>query len=170
MAGETTGRAKEGTVTSIFDHKIKTDAAAGGGGKEPSLDLLPHNSQDSNVRLNKMDNDTIAYIDKSVEVVRAQNDARFAEVLAKLSGIDRIPSAWQQFAALIGALAVTVGLVFTVLGLMGDRFSAGLSISEITLQSARNAEQIQTLAGQMAERDKQFGVIIEMLGDRVDPQ
>ena len=68
--------------------------------------------------------------DAKVDAVRSQNDARFAEVLAKVDGvsskIDAIPKTitfWE--AAGIAASAVIV--LITVLGVYSAQFSAGVN-------------------------------------------
>lgn len=73
-----------------------------------------------------VDAETKNYLDAKVDAVKAQNDARFAEVLSKINGLH--PATWQQ----IAAIAVgTVGLVFAVLAFSSDRFDGGLAASAL---------------------------------------
>lgn len=75
-----------------------------------------------------------AYIDRSMDAVRAQNDARFAEVLTEIKGVgvrlDHIEkgqiSPWQVWgAALTSFLAVLAVLAFG-----GDQFGLGAGLAE----------------------------------------
>lgn len=64
------------------------------------------------------------YIDAKTSEVRAQNDARFAEVLARLDGMN--PATWWQNALLgFGFL----GILLAILAFGGDQFSIGVSLS-----------------------------------------
>lgn len=98
------------------------------------------------------------YIDRSMDAVRAQNDARFAEVLAQIGGIgtrlDAIErsqfSPWHVWgAALTGFLGVLAILAFG-----GDQFGLGSSLADQRL------EQL--------ERDKAQTEKIDAVLNRVD--
>ena len=100
------------------------------------------------------------YLDARLEAVKAQNDARFAEVRASLDTIlaqvsvvsnkvdDKPSLTWLIGIAVAGFLAV-----LAVLSFGGDRFDGGVSVqtavSERTLQAERlsreNAEQIKAI-------------------------
>lgn len=55
----------------------------------------------------------------------AQNDARFAQVLARLDGLH--PATWQQNAAVaLSTVVVALGLGFAVLAYASDRFDSGV--------------------------------------------
>jgi hypothetical protein len=65
-----------------------------------------------------------------MDTVRAQNDARFSEVISKLDGLtvrmDAIPKPvgfWQ----LAGMAATAIVVFFTLLGVFADRFDGGIS-------------------------------------------
>jgi hypothetical protein len=73
-----------------------------------------------------VDTETKNYLDAKVDAVRAQNDARFAEVLSKIGALH--PATWQQNVAIaVGA----VGLGLAALALAGDRFDGGLAASSL---------------------------------------
>lgn len=101
---------------------------------------------------------TEAYIDARTDAVRAQNDARFAEVLSEIRSvgtrIDHIEkgqiSPWQVWAA-----ALTVfGAGLAVLAFGGDQFGLGAGLAE------QQAAQI--------ERDKSQDAKLDTVLDRLD--
>jgi hypothetical protein len=98
-----------------------------------------------------VDTETKNYVDAKMEAVRAQNDARFAEVLTKLDGVE-VPSIWQ----IVSALAVAIGIVFGVLAYASDRFDGGLSASSIVQQQYKNEEAI---LDQEAKLDRILGIL-----------
>lgn len=77
------------------------------------------------------------YVDLKAEVVAAQNNARFAEVLAEIKGlrsdIATKPSSWQVW----GAALTGFGAILAVLAFAGDRFDGGISLAD------QRQEQIQ---------------------------
>lgn len=107
------------------------------------------------------------YVDAQDEKTRALNDARFAELGAridtlagKIDGLgDRIsqikdpPSIWQ----IVGIAATAVIALITILGIMADRFDGGIAASGLLDQM--RAEQ----AERDATQDARFGEIIERL-------
>ncbi len=106
-----------------------------------------------------MDAHTKDYIDSKVEVVKAQNDARFVEVLAGINSVGervshlREPTTWQQLALTMGSVGlVLLGVVFAVLGYASDRFDGGLSASSVKDELA--VEQLKRDATQDARLDK----------------
>lgn len=108
-----------------------------------------------------VDPETKNYLDAKVDAVKAQNDARFAEVLGKLDGLavrlDAMPRPvgfWQLAGLIVSAMA----LGLTMLALFADRFDGGLAASAIkdqiaTEQDARNTQQ-----------DEKLNQIIDALG------
>lgn len=115
-----------------------------------------------------MDNETRLYVDAKTEATRAQNDARFAEVLSSISSLRsslegqiaaiRPGMSWWQFAStLAGALAVTLGLVFGVLAFASDRFDGGLSAGAV-VDEAVTVER--------AAQDARIGAILDALEAR----
>ena len=108
-----------------------------------------------------VDAETHRYVDAKMETVRAQNDARFAEVLAKIDGLsDRVAnlkppvSLWQIASLLAAAVAAMIG----IFGVMADRFDGGIAASG--LRSAFQEAQISKDAAQDAKLDQ----IIEAIG------
>lgn len=69
-----------------------------------------------------VDAETKNYVDAKMDSVKAQNDARFAEVIAKLDAI-KVPSIW-QLASLAAAAVVSLVAIF---GVFADRFDGGLA-------------------------------------------
>lgn len=84
------------------------------------------------------------YVDLQSEKTKAQNDARFSEILSRL---DRLPSLWQLFAVSAGSIAT----IFAILAFASDRFDGGLAASAI-LDAAANA-QVERDAIQDAKLD-----------------
>lgn len=105
------------------------------------------------------------YVDARTDAVRAQNDARFAEVLAEMKGvsakldhIERNAISWKGVWGAAAATTVAVAsIVLAVLSISGDRFDGGMSAQGIvsnvmSRQDARDAEQ-----------DKKLDAILERL-------
>lgn len=94
-----------------------------------------------------VDAETQRYLDKSMESVKAQNDARFAEVLTRL---DQMPKFWPSVLALVLTVFGAVGSVFAVLAYASDRFDSGVSSmgavgDELNAQRQINSEQNERL-------------------------
>lgn len=91
---------------------------------------------------------TQAYIDRSMDAVRAQNDARFAEVLSEIRDIRGLiaskPSTWQLVATVFAGAATILGVALAALSYGGDRFDGGVGIAD------QRYEQIQRDAAQDA--------------------
>lgn len=85
-----------------------------------------------------VDKETKRYVDAKMDSVKAQNDARFAEVLAKLDAIN-VPPIW-QFA---GIAFVTLGAAFAILAYASDRFDGGLAAGSL----------LEALSDKQAARD-----------------
>ncbi len=94
------------------------------------------------------------YVDAKLGEVRAQNDARFAEILSRL---ERMPSTWTVIAA---GVSVFLGIV-GVLAFGGDRFDGGV---QVTTAAVERAIEAQRLAKENAE---QIRTLIQIIGDRV---
>lgn len=113
-----------------------------------------------------MDAETQRYVDKSMETVRAQNDARFAEVLSRIDivsvKIDHAPrplTVLQFLLGSAGALAVTLGVVFAVLAYASDRFDGGLAATAVV--DKITSDQLARDSAQDAKLDQ----IIEAVGN-----
>lgn len=88
-----------------------------------------------------MDSETKNYVDAKMESVKAQNDARFSEVISRLDSMH--PATWWQNGLL---LAAAIGFVFAILAYSSDRFDSGVAsmgaVEEaIDLQRETNAAQ-----------------------------
>lgn len=89
---------------------------------------------------------TQAYIDRSMDAVRAQNDARFAEVLSEIRDIRGLisskPSTWQLVATVFAGAATILGVALAALSYGGDRFDGGVGVADQRYeQIQRDAEQ-----------------------------
>jgi hypothetical protein len=109
----------------------------------------------------QVDAETKNYVDAKMDSVRAQNDARFAEVLARLDNI-KVPSLWQLVSIGAGMVLAFV----TVVGLMADRFDGGLAASSVIapMTEAQNERD--------AIQDKKLDTIlwkIEALNEKLEP-
>ncbi len=91
-----------------------------------------------------VDAETKNYLDAKVDAVKAQNDARFTEVLTSLGAVsdkvDRIPKPI-GFWALAGMAATGVIALVTIFGVMADRFDGGISAAGLLDQL--RAEQVE---------------------------
>ena len=103
------------------------------------------------------------YVDAQDEKTRAQNDARFSEVLAELKIMREtsasLRSVWGAAAATFVAIG---GLLIGVLAIGGDRFESGIGAGTLVnaieeKQEKRDAEQDETLG--------QILAIVEQLRD-----
>ena len=100
------------------------------------------------------------YIDRSMDAVRAQNDARFAEVLGEIRGlrqdISEKPSVWQMTGVVFAGAATILGVALAALSYGGDRFDGGVGMAD------QRFEQIQ--------RDAEQDAIIRRLDAPLDTQ
>lgn len=116
-----------------------------------------------------LDTETHRYIDKSIEAVKAQNDARFSEVLFELRSLREGSITWKQVWGAAAATTISVaGILLTVLAISGDRFDGGLSASSIVENAVQQiaAEQVQRDAAQDARIDR----ILEALESQATKQ
>lgn len=111
--------------------------------------------------------DSQSYIDARTDAVRAQNDARFAEVLSEIRNVgtrlDHIEkgqiSSWQVWAA-----ALTVfGAGLAVLAFGGDQFGLGAGLAD------RQASQIERDQAQDAKLDGVISRLDELLVRQTAP-
>ena len=100
-----------------------------------------------------MDTETKNYLDAKVDAVKAQNDARFTEVLSAINRVDErvshigSPLTWWQMVS--GAASVSLVVLTIILGILAfasDRFDGGIAASgmldEVSkAQANRDAEQ-----------------------------
>jgi len=104
-----------------------------------------------------VDAETQGYVDKFMEAVKAQNDARFAEILAKL---DQMPKFWplvmSGFIGIFGA----IGLVFAVLAYASDRFDSGIVAMGAVEESIDAQREVN------AAQDARLDRILKMLEER----
>jgi hypothetical protein len=92
------------------------------------------------------------YVDAQDGQTRAQNDARFAEVISRLDSLRDLPRFWPLVVSGIVIMTGAIGIVFTVLSYASDRFDGGIAASGLldTLQQ----EQEQRDAAQDAKLDQ----------------
>ncbi len=103
-----------------------------------------------------MDVHTKDYVDAKVDAVKAQNDARFSEVLFEVRAI-KPGASWQQNA---GLLFAAVTFIFVILAYASDRFDGGLSADAIKDKLAD--EQLTRDMAQDARLDKILSKLDEM--------
>lgn len=119
-----------------------------------------------------VDTGTKDYVDAKTDATRFQNDARFAEVIARL---DKVPSLWQLIAT-VGSVGLTVlvALVGTFLAVVqfgGDRFDGGMSAASVSVNQAieardtaqKNAERINQMDQKVDDVDRKLDVLINIL-------
>jgi len=108
-----------------------------------------------------VDAETKNYLDAKMDSVRAQNDARFAEVLSRLDGIKDLPKFWPLVAAIAVASITIIGISVTILSYASDRFDGGLGASSLVDaitkdQAARHGAvqmlELRTVAGNLWQR------------------
>ena len=95
-----------------------------------------------------MEDDIKTYVDAQDDKTRAQNDARFAEVLAELRIIrDTAASSRSVWGAALATIAAIAGLFIGIMAIEGDRFESGMAASETI------AKVIQPVVDAQKERD-----------------
>lgn len=98
------------------------------------------------------------YIDARSDAVRAQNDARFSEVLTEIRSlsvkIDHVPTTRSMIVTTLSGIAGATALFLGILAFAGDRFDGGVSL----------AEQQQ----QQIERDKAQDERLNSILDRLE--
>lgn len=115
--------------------------------------------------------DADKYIDAKIDTVRAQNDARFAEVVGKLGNIEHTLSGQPSVASLIGTSAITaltiLGLIVALLAFGGDRFDGGVQVSSVVVQQAQDAKALaQKNQQKMGELSEKLDILIGILGEQ----
>ena len=91
------------------------------------------------------------YVDAQDEKTRAQNDARFADIMAELRGIRESSVSWRGVWGAAGTtIAALTGIILGTLAIAGDRFDGGLSARSLLTpilerQEYRDAKQDQKL-------------------------
>ena len=121
------------------------------------------------------------YIDAKADAVRAQNDARFAEVMSHLDAaaarVDAATAHIPTTATMIGTAAATgiavVGLIIGILAFGGDRFDGGIGYSAVSIQqavgaqrlAAENAVQLEKSEAKNEKRFRELGEKLDVLTD-----
>lgn len=77
-----------------------------------------------------------AYVDARIEATRVQNDARCAEILARL---DRRPSTGAVACMFAAATATIIGVSLAALAFGGDRFDGGVQAASTSIRQAIEA-------------------------------
>ena len=91
------------------------------------------------------------YVDAQDEKTRAQNDARFADIMAELRGIRESSVSWRGvWGAAATTIAALTGIILGTLAIAGDRFDGGLAARGLLdpileRQEHRDAQQDQKL-------------------------
>ena len=111
-----------------------------------------------------MDPGTKYYIDSRDEATRAQNDARFAEVLAKLS--QTATADGQRKLAFTTGIAIIAAMI-ALFAFGADRFGSGMSAASLVYEqsdeASRRAEQNERNIKEIRDDLK---TLIESIGER----
>ena len=102
-----------------------------------------------------MDSEIKNYLDAKMDSVKAQNDARFSEVLSRLDGLKDLPKFWPLVSAIAVATITIIGICVAILSYASDRFDGGLGAS--ALIDAITEGQAMREEGQDAKLDKILG-------------
>jgi len=113
-----------------------------------------------------VDTETKNYVDAKTEATRAQNDARFTEVLTKLD--EKKPMTWQQCAAIV---ASGLGIMLAILSFAGDRFDGGMSHGETVGKDAaetraiavQNTAAVEALSTKVEETTDSINDLVDIL-------
>ena len=85
-----------------------------------------------------MDAEIKDYVDARTEATRAQNDAQFAKIMAKL---DQVPTRWEQMKWVIGSTITIVTVIVAVLAFGGDSFQSGAAAMKSIFESSDEARR-----------------------------
>ena len=101
---------------------------------------------------------TQSYIDRSMDAVRAQNDARFSDVLSEVRAInvklDHVPTTRAMIGSIIGGIVAAVTIGIGVMALFGASFNSGFSLSNIRATEERiDREQNERIDGILTRMD-----------------
>ena len=98
------------------------------------------------------------YVDQKLETERLRTDSRLAEVLTeiKLLRLSTITK-WQFFGGLGTAVATILGVLLAVLAFAGDRFDAGINMSDDLTRI--QSEQVERDAAQDARLEQILSAI-----------
>ena len=100
-----------------------------------------------------MENYAKDYVDQKFETERAKTDARFVEVLSEIRLLKQASLSKGQFwAGVATTVASILGVLLAVLALAGDRFDAGINMSDDIMRS--QSEQLERDAAQDARLDQ----------------
>jgi hypothetical protein len=111
-----------------------------------------------------VDPQTQAYIDRSMDAVKAGNDARFAEVLTKLDSINsRSISHWYLVSVVASASVSIVVVVLTIFSFASGRFDAGLGLGEFANQVNSNTERLEAIESGQDRQSEKLDLLIELL-------
>ena len=102
-----------------------------------------------------VDSETKNYLDAKMDSVKAQNDARFSEVLSRLDGLKDLPKFWPLVSAIAIAAVTIIGISVAILSYASDRFDGGLGAA--ALVDSITKDQAQRDEGQDAKLDKILG-------------
>lgn len=131
-----------------------------------SVSLRATSKINIDARVNPMDAETQRYVDLKADVTRAQNDARFAEVLARL---DKMPSVWAMGGMFVASTFAVIGALLAFLAYGGDRFDGGMSAASVSLQQAEEARKLAKETNtRMDDLDKKLGTLIDLMSKRVN--
>lgn len=114
-----------------------------------------------------MDTETERYVNARMETVKAQNDARFSEVLAELR---KIPSTGTLAWMFAGAVISVIGIIIGALAFGGDRFDGGVQITGVAVEQAVEARNIakenaEKINGVNDKLDTLIGIMQEKISE-----
>lgn len=120
----------------------------------------------SKLEVTEMDKDLL---EAKLDTVRAQNDAKFAEVISELRlvqsrmdglhvRLETVPSIWQ----IAGVALTTLGLGVAILAFANDQFAVGVGVSPILNDQAEKQAQVD------AAQDERADAVLEALGAIAD--
>lgn len=108
-----------------------------------------------------------------LEAVRAQNDARFAEVIARLDGlkteISHLPTVQSMAIGMASAVVATVGLLTAIWAFGGDRFDSGVQLTGMTVERSLEAQRKAEGAEKQAQdANRKLDAVLDILNRRVN--
>lgn len=109
------------------------------------------------------------YIDAKADAVRAQNDARFAEVMSEIRALPTLRDNQSMKWNIWGAAIAAAGLIVGILAFAGDRFNGGVQVASVSVQQAQEAKEISRKNAEAIEGvNNKLDELLKMLGASTD--
>ncbi|WP_416897573.1 MAG: hypothetical protein ACMVY4_19230 [Minwuia sp.] len=127
-------------------------------------------------------------VQAELRAVRAENDARFTQVLSSVDGLTKhfdaeltkfhaaresLPTKygmlWTTVVSVASGVAATVTIMLGVLAIAGDRFDGGIGAATVSVEQAVEARRISRENAEQVERlNSKMDTLLDVLRGRVE--